>query len=258
VNSEPTAAAAPAPQGVVEDWEGENTWQCNVGGEGSTLESAVDDHTTDQGIGALRITFKLVENAWSDCGTSFDSVRDWSSADGLTLALHASKAGQPLVVVLFSGDPNAYSPFVASVQTTAESMSGWTYPALPWSSFARADWADQGGPDKLDPSRIMGLAVNLTQGEGTIWLDTITLFAGQAQVTEEKAEPTEPIEEKEEPTAAPSSTEVPQAAPLPTGAPETAVAPEPATPARQRSSPCASAAAFPLALACVVLARKRR
>jgi hypothetical protein len=262
---EPAPPAAAIPKGVIANWEGENTWQCNEDGQGSTIQSAVDDHTTDQGIGALRITYKLVANGWSDCGTSFASVADWSSADGLALALHADKAGQPLVVVLFSGAPDAYTPFVASLETAAESVSGWTYPTLPWDRFARADWADQGGIDKLDPSRVVGMALNFTQGEGTIWLDEVALFTGQSGAPTE-SQTAAPMAEKEQPTATPAPTEgvTTAAAPEATVAQDTPEAarlqdtPEPTSTARSPGTPCASAFVLPLTLVCVAFARRRQ
>ena len=160
-------SAAVAPQGVIENWEGENTWQCNDDGQGSKIESTVDPYTTYEGIGALRIAYKSVEGGWSDCGASFPAPVDWSGGGGLSLRLHADKAGLPLVVVLYAGNPDAYTPFTVAGETVAETISGWVNYEIPWDGFARAEWADAGGLDKLDPSRIVGLAINLTGGEGT-------------------------------------------------------------------------------------------
>ena len=216
----------------------------------------MDPYTTHEGIGALRIAYKLVEGGWSDCGASFPAPVDWSGGGGLSLRLHADKTGLPLVVVLYAGNPDAYTPFTVAGETVAETVSGWVNYEIPWDGFARAEWADAGGLDKLDPSRIVGLAINLTGGEGTIWLDTITLLPVRApEAAPEQATAPAATEQAtapaaaEQATAAPGSTEAPPAAPADTSAP--------GAPSRSRNSPCTSAIVLPLALVGMVLLRRR-
>jgi hypothetical protein len=129
----------------------------------------------------LRVEYNLVDGGWGGCEVIWPQVRDWSDAGGISLWLHADAAAQPVNVVLYAGNPEGPTPFVASVETTDQTVSGWTQLALPWTGLERADWADAGGLSSLDPAQVVGLGISVGSGQGTLWLDDVTLLSGEVQ-----------------------------------------------------------------------------
>ncbi|MBN1399586.1 MAG: hypothetical protein JXA74_02040 [Anaerolineae bacterium] len=244
----PTEAAEPAPSegeappppaagavtGLIEGWEGENYWECNGDDQGSTIESAVDSQTTYSGNGALRMAYNVVATGWGDCGTSFPSPADLSGGTGLALALHSDTAGQPLVLMLFSGSADGPTPFVADLETTEESVSDWAAIIVPWEAFGRAPWSDEGGLNEIDPQHIVGMGLSFMPGEGTLWLDDVGLFTGEA-VSQEAAPEVAKEEAQPAPTGAPG--EAPTAEPLPAATAAQQAAKLADTPAQQAAAP---------------------
>jgi MYXO-CTERM domain-containing protein len=128
-------------------------------------------------------------------------------------------------------------------ETTAESTEGWVQFIFPWTDFARAEWADEGGLAELDPGRITGYAFSLGAGEerreGSMWVDDVGLAGG------------------EEPPSAPaeSPTAVPAAAPTA----EPAASEEPGEEEKPGGGLCPFApVALPLGALGILLARRRR
>ncbi|MCK4473416.1 MAG: hypothetical protein KAW49_16665, partial [Anaerolineae bacterium] len=81
----------------------------------------------------------------------------------------------------------------------------------PWESFARAEWADEGGLSELDSTRVTGYGFSLgadeTSSEGTLWVDDPHISPGAAPplsipVATPTSAPAAPVEgpgEEEEP-----------------------------------------------------------
>jgi|GEM_PF-411543 len=171
---EPSARSAE----VIEDWEGENWWVSNGDGGKSTVTSDLDKVIRHGGTASLRSDYRIVEGGWGDTGIGFEEARDWSGGDGLSFWLHADKAGYPMRVVLYSGDPAAATPFEAEFFTDESHVSGWGEVVLPWEAFALASWADSGSLKTLDAARIAGVSFNFSPGQGSVWIDDLSLFAG--------------------------------------------------------------------------------
>jgi hypothetical protein len=174
----------PSVEGIIADWEGENAWACYGDGTGSSVRSEMDVDVAHGGNVSLRITYEIVPDGWGDCGTSFERGGNWSSGNGLGMWLRAEAAGQPVELVLFSGIEDAPTPFITRFKTTDESVSSWMHVILPWDRFARAEWADEGGPAELDPGRITGIGLNFVPGRGTLWVDDIVLLTGEPASSE--------------------------------------------------------------------------
>jgi hypothetical protein len=146
--------------------------------------------------------YELVGGGWADCGRSFDTPQDWSAGDGLALWLRADAAGQEVTLILHSGD--AATPFEGFF---AAEGADWTQVVLPWDSFARATWADEGGLDELDPSQVVAYSFSIGTGDegsaGTLWLDELSLLGAEGQPPAEEEPPAEeqPPSEEEQPPA---------------------------------------------------------
>ena len=166
--STPTATMAPlsSDAGVIVDWEGEHDWTAYNDDIGSRVISDVDAATAHGGKASLRVEYNLVDGGWGGCEVIWPQARDWSDAGGISLWLHSDAAAQTVNVVLYAGNPEGPTPFVARIETTDQAVSGWTQLALPWSDLERADWADAGGLSSLDPAQIVGLGVSIGSGQG--------------------------------------------------------------------------------------------
>jgi len=244
------------PAGVIEDWEGENWWEAYGDGQGSTVSQVLDTAIAHGGQASLRIEYDIVAEGWGDCGTSFEEAQDWRAGDGIELWLRADAAGQPVELVLFSGMAEMPTPFIALWETSAESVDGWMRVNLPWHSFERAEWADEGGLGELDAGRITGLGFNFVPGKGTLWVDDMALYTGEVPPPPGAQPPTATPETV--PETPPTATAAAAPGDEPTATPEPP--PEP-TPVLESESAkrglCASGAILPL-LAALVWAFKRR
>jgi Carbohydrate binding domain (family 11) len=245
--STPAATPAPlSPAGVIVDWEGEHDWTAYNDDIGSRVVSVVDAANAHGGQASLRVEYDLVDGGWGGCEVIWPQARDWSDASGISLWLHSDAAAQPVNVVLYAGNPEAPTPFVARVETTDQAVSGWTEVALPWTGLERADWADAGGLSSLDPALVVGLGISIGSGKGTLWLDDVMLLSGEVQPREEATAtatlaPTKTASAAEEATA--------------TTAPEPV---EAATPETPKKSLCRSAVGLPLLAVLVVWFLRRR
>jgi hypothetical protein len=253
-------------EGVIENLDaGAEYWESYDDGEGSRVDFGIDNDVVYSGTGSLRIQYNIKSNGWGDCGRHFEAVQDWSSGNGLSMWVRASKAGQA-TFMLFSGEQSSPTPFEMILEIPPESVDNWAEITLPWTVFERASWADEGGLTEFDPTRATGLGISFwaesDPNEGILWLDEIGLATGEIQPSPEEeaptTEPAEPAEMAEEPLEPVAPTEpVASAVPI-----EPTKAVEPAAPAEQESSGgglCPfSMIMLPLVLVTVVLSRKLR
>jgi hypothetical protein len=166
---------------VVADWEAGNDWEAYGDGQGSSVVSERDAAVAHGGTASLRIAYDILSEGWGDCDTSFEEPQDWSGSDGLEMWLRADAPGQEIGVALLCGDIESPTPFFAWLETPAEGEGDWTQVLLPWASFSRAEWAEEGGPAELDPGRVVGLGFSFDPGEGTLWVDDVALYKADAQ-----------------------------------------------------------------------------
>ncbi len=196
--AEPPADLPPAEVDAIEP-PGAGSWSPYPDDQGSTVECNADADFTHSGAPALRMQFAIVPNGWADCDHSFDTPQDWSAADGLSLWLYAENNDQGMTLMLFSGDPEASTPFEIYFEIPP---GNWQQVVLTWSDFVRASWADEGGLSELDPARINGYGFSVGAGDGdnedTLWVSDVTLIGETSAPPDE--EPTAPVEEPEEDT----------------------------------------------------------
>jgi len=205
-------------------------------GDNSTFEAELDSQMAHGGANSLRIRYSINPGGTGGSGHFFDPSQDWSVASGISFWLRADAADQPLMLLVFSGNPDSPTPFEARFQTTAQSAAGWTQFTFAWTDFVRAGWADESGLSQLDPARITSYTFNFENGEsgqmaGTLWVDDVALVTGGAPPAAA--------------TPKPASGDAPTKPPQPGGGEKPA------------SGPCpASTFALPLGVVAVLLARR--
>jgi hypothetical protein len=237
----------------------EDPWEAYGDDTGSTVQFSLDAEVMHGGAASLRVEYDVVDGGWGDFMRSFDPPQDWSSGNGISLWLRSDGAGQPLALVLLTGEPENPAPFMAYFDIPQESVQDWTQLTFAWTDFELAGWADTSGPTDFDATQAVALGLNFGPGQGVLWVDEVALATGEIQPLPEQAAPTappEPTAEQTQPIAPPKPTEP---AP-PTAPPEPTEAPEPTKePAKSNGGgPCASAVVLPLAAIGVALVSKRR
>ncbi len=220
---EPTEPSAPPPEeapggtamsGLLEGFESPETyWETDVG-ENSSVECGPDGGMAHSGASALRMQYTVAPDEWADCGRYFEDYQDWSAGRGLSLFLAQQGNGTALTVMLFSGDMEDPTPFVARVPLPT--TTDWSPAVIPWDGFSKAEWAGEGGLTELDPTRMTGYGFSLESDgpayEGVLWIDDLSLTTGaeiaptappavEEEPEEETTEPPSPeaVEEPEEP-----------------------------------------------------------
>ncbi|HOU12914.1 MAG TPA: carbohydrate binding domain-containing protein [Anaerolineae bacterium] len=225
VAPEPTIKPSVGSSGLIDDFEGDLEWYADPG-DNATITCDTDGNAHG-GAAALRMTYSIPANSWGGCGRYYDATQDWSAGDGLTLWLRTDTPGLWTTLTLYSGPADAATPFEFGFEVTTD----WNSIFIPWTDFARASWADEGGLTTLDPTRINNIALSLGEGKGNLWVDDVARYSGATPPSEPPA--------SEQPTEAPTIEK------RPTEAQPSEPTPEPTEAPRGRGGLCASA---PLAL----------
>ena len=90
--------------------------------------------------------------------------------------LRCDKPGQKFKFMLFAGDPQYASPFVVRFKTP-EKKTAWTRLEFAWDDFVQPQWADGGHLSRIDPARVISLAIILDRREDVVlWVDDIALY----------------------------------------------------------------------------------
>jgi len=191
-----------AAQGAIDDFEAPTgEWWPSDEGSGSTVECSIDSERGHQGASSLRIEYSLVAEGWVDCGQSYDPLQDWSSAGGVSIWVYAEGTDLWPEMAIFTGSPDNATPYVVSFE--AAPQSDWVQYTFAWADFVKPDWADPEAPANLDPAQVVGYSFSVGGGEagyeGTLWIDDVTLVAGEPAAQPVAEEPSQ--EAAEEPAA---------------------------------------------------------
>jgi hypothetical protein len=181
--TEPPPSIAPSPTtGLIDDFESAADYWETDAEAGSTVECGADTGTARGGATSLGIHYSIAPDGWGDCGHFFESSQDWSNGTALSLWLRSDE-GEWITLMLFSGDLDDPTPFEVAFEIAAESAGDWVQSVFPWTEFARAEWADDGGLAELDPARMTGYGFSVGAGEarneGTLWVDDVGLVIGE-------------------------------------------------------------------------------
>jgi len=183
-STQPPPPVAPPVGGAIDDFESTaGHWETDAE-TGSTVECGPDADMAHGGEAALRIHYDIAPGGWVDCGRYFESVQDWSEGAGVSLSLRGEGTARWVTLMLFAGDPDAPTPFEVDIEIVSDDAQGWREVGFPWTSFERAEWADEAGLTELDPARVTGFGFSLGadegSSEGVLWIDDLYLSPGVA------------------------------------------------------------------------------
>ena len=201
-------AVQPASAGLIDDFEtdnppGTNGWEPFWDESTPTsIHCAAGTETVYSGTRSLALDFNVMPDTWATCALFYDTPQNWSGGEGLTFYLHAAQPGLVFDVDIYSGSRDAQETYLYTIETPADSASGWIPISLNWSDFHRADWEDGAGEPFTNPDQILGLAFGMSTypdapNIGTLWVDDLSLLGRetslvapqQALASEQEEEP---------------------------------------------------------------------
>jgi len=158
---------------------------------------------------SLQLDFAIPVGSWGTCTRFFDAPRDLSSHEGLMFQLRSAEPGAWMHVDVYAGPDGMRETYYFELEVPAESTSDWQQISIPWSSFLRAGWEENGGQPFSKPDEVTGIAFGFPEmmdgvNQGTVWVDDLQLFTSlmeSAQVEEAEIMEEETTAEGEEPTS---------------------------------------------------------
>jgi hypothetical protein len=199
--SAPEPFTAPLSGGLLVDFEGtpptlEAFWDEAVA---SQMSCAVTGNERHNGSAALQIDADVVSGSWGTCQLTFAEPPDLGSGEGISFYIHAGRAGLPYDVDLYAGDPAEPGTYMASLETTPDSVKGWALVGIPWSDFTRVAWEEDAGTAFSTDLEVSAMAFGFNgldsgNNTGTVWVDDIGLAGA---ITGNPAEPEEGSTEEE-------------------------------------------------------------
>ena len=154
----------------------------------STASNTVDNNVKYEGNGTMRMDYNVASEGWADVSLLYEAPQNWQTAQGLSFAFHANKAGLGFDVVAHGGTSDQLTTYAYHVEATQESVDGWTVVQVPWNEILRVAWESEAGTP-VDPTKIRGIAFAFDQStSGSIWVDDVQLMgvastASQAPVS---------------------------------------------------------------------------
>jgi hypothetical protein len=171
---------------LIEDFEnGVDNWAVNAADDKSILTYESDSEVFYKGTNSLRLDFEIASGGWASASFGYDVVMDWSMYSGLSFWMRSDGADNPIILRLWSGDPDQSTPFEIAFTTSAETKGKWKLLTFPWSNFKRADWAEESGLKDLDVAHITVYEFDFVADEvaskGAVWVDEVSLLSGEAE-----------------------------------------------------------------------------
>ncbi len=160
--------------GLIDGFERDvSAWSAFLDHEKPTsLDFTLDREVAHSGKASLRITYHVAAESWGTCSLVFESPRDWTGGSGLQLFVRTIRQGVSFAVVAYQGtSPDSLAHFEFRLEPEP---GDWRRVDIPWERLARPAW-EGSDKDRFDPSRAMGMALSFEDGEGTIWVDEISL-----------------------------------------------------------------------------------
>jgi hypothetical protein len=198
VEPEPEENVGQVPEGgmITKDLE-ERTWQPDTDGLTSSIACTPDTGLTNSGVSSLLVNYFLGENGYASCANFFDAHQDWSDQDGVGFYLRSDRAGQAIILLVFSGPLENPVPFEVRFETSAASVNAWDRMEFTWDAFSKSEWYGEEGGDRINPGQIVSIVLSLETEAGTqgqFWVDSLSPLVSPLDIS---------LQEEEEPVTAP-------------------------------------------------------
>ncbi|MFH1268979.1 MAG: carbohydrate binding domain-containing protein [Planctomycetota bacterium] len=167
----------------IDDFEGElDAWAAfRDEGKETSLTFAQDKAIKHDKEASLQVRYDLAPESWATCSLVHDQPRDWSHFQGLSLYVHAEKAGQAFTLVAYGGkSSDDLLHFERRFQAGESAVGGWQQLEVRWEQLKPAPWQGDAG-QKFDPRSAMGVALAFESSDGArnagrLWIDDVTLL----------------------------------------------------------------------------------
>jgi hypothetical protein len=175
VSTEPIQTAPPLPSGtsnLLDDFEGtppsgtsgwEGYFQDNTDTRISCSPKSGGAHN---GAAYLEFDFDVTAGSWATCGFYFDTIQNWSRAQGLSFYLRADQANLPFEINMYGGSPGGHTTYYFRTQTPPGTVNNWTLMDIRWDQILRAEWEDDPGKP-FNPAEVTGFSIGVSTPEGS-------------------------------------------------------------------------------------------
>jgi len=156
--------------GDVSDWS-------DFAGAGSSISHALSKRASS-GTASLKVAYAIADGGYAGLEKIFASPVDWSASDGLTVWVYGLGTGHPLTVQIYDSGLERWQA------TGAVTWMGWQLVTMPFNLFTRSACqppeAVQNGLRDFAAVKGMALLPATAGMKGTVYLDSLGLFAGGA------------------------------------------------------------------------------
>ena len=144
----------------------------------TTLSCGIDSSVAQAGSGSLRIDFYIEPESWATCALFYDTILNWSNAEGITFQYRADAPGRIFHVTVHGGTLDYSTSYQYSIETVPESVDGWVPMELTWNQILGVDWEEDAN-NPINPAEITGISFGFdtyegTPNGGTIWIDSLS------------------------------------------------------------------------------------
>ena len=175
--TQPSTGELASSEWIMDFEDGASGWENHEDGIGSQITCGTED-TAYTGAFALRMDVNLVSNGYGGCGTSFETLLDWSGSEGLAFFIKTQQPDTRFSLILASIIGEEAMPFEVNLFAPVDSQTNWKPLFVPWSDLRLASWVEQSN-QTFDPARVAGIEFSFGTGEQSmenqVWVDDLHL-----------------------------------------------------------------------------------
>jgi hypothetical protein len=200
--AEPDQTDAPTTQpgtsGLVAAFEaGEPAWEAYHDEATPSIMTCQPEAGAGHSGDSLLLDFNISANSWGTCAMFFESPQDWSAAQGISFYFRSTQAGLLFDLDLYAGPPENRETYLYTIESPADSVTGWVPMELRWSDFHRAPWEENADAPFDKASQVMGLAFGFgtppdAPNVGSLRVDDVTLLGSTPVPAPPSDQPTQP------------------------------------------------------------------
>jgi len=162
----------------------EREWYPDTDGQVSSVQCSLNADIVMAGESSLYVNYALGENGYASCANFFEDHLDWTGEEGVSFYFRSDRAGQEIILMVFSGPLDNPVPFEVRFSSPETSVDSWERMDFRWDEFSKPDWHGEGGISAVDPARIISLVFNMeseTSTQGQFWVDGLSPLGATSQ-----------------------------------------------------------------------------